>query len=117
VVLLDDAGMAPANTSFFGTSYATDVISAHYEPMPGETGWTGEILVNAERALVEGSRRGSVAHELALYIAHGCQHLGGAADSTPMLRARMRRTELRWLREAHARGYLSELIKKDALPV
>ena len=37
--------------------------------------------------------------ELALYLAHGCDHLTGADDATPAGRARMRRRELGWLRE------------------
>jgi ssRNA-specific RNase YbeY (16S rRNA maturation enzyme) len=35
--------------------------------------------------------------ELALYIAHGFDHLSGADDDTPARRAAMRRTEMRWL--------------------
>jgi ssRNA-specific RNase YbeY (16S rRNA maturation enzyme) len=64
------------------------------------------VFVNAERARAEGLRRGGVADELALYIAHGCDHLAGASDRTPAGRARMRRREQAWLAEARRLGYV-----------
>ena len=117
LLLTDDEGMIPLNEAYFDKSTPTDVISLHYAPMPGEDGWSGEVVVNVERAMQEGQRRGSVTHELALYIAHGCQHLGGASDHTPLLRARMRRKELGWLTEAQARGHLANLLREESIPV
>lgn len=101
VVLVDDRGSRVINRSHLGHDYATDVISFNFAPVPGETGSgaCGEIIVNAEQACRLGARYGGADHELALYIAHGCDHLAGGEDRTPAERQRMRRRELRWLRK------------------
>jgi len=100
VVLLDDAATARANARVFGRDRPTDVITQAYRPPPGRAAWTGEILVNAERAAA--FPRPSA--ELALYVAHGCDHLCGGRDGSPAARARMLRRERRWLREARLAG-------------
>jgi probable rRNA maturation factor len=102
VVLVDDEASRAINRAHLGHDYATDVISFNFDPIPGDTesGSCGEIVVNVEQAHRLGSRYGGVAHELALYIAHGCDHLSGEDDKTPPQRQRMRRRELRWLKEA-----------------
>ena len=100
VILTDDAGIASLNLRIMWHTGPTDAITQRYEPLPGEPdGIYGELLVNVERAWQVGSqRRGwSASRELALYIAHGCDHLNDADDSTPAGRQRMRRRELRWL--------------------
>lgn len=100
LILVDDAGIAPLNLRIMRHAGPTDVITQRYEPFPGEPdGVIGEIIVNVERAWQVGARRGnwSTSRELALYIAHGCDHLNDADDSTPARRQRMRRRELRWL--------------------
>lgn len=99
--LLDDEGIAPVNAAVMGHEGATDVITQRYEPIPGEPpGLIGELFVNAERAHASAPRRGgwSADRELALYLAHGMDHLTGADDGAPAERARMRRRELGWLR-------------------
>jgi ssRNA-specific RNase YbeY (16S rRNA maturation enzyme) len=78
----------------------------------------GEIVVNVERAAEAGpghwprtrGDRSAIARELALYIAHGCDHLCGADDASRVDRLRMRRRELRWLRAAERDGCLRGLI-------
>jgi len=97
LLLTDDAGITQTNREFFGKDRPTDVISFRSEPVPGETGTTGDLIVNVECALREGPLHDSVNTELALYIAHGFDHLSGADDNTPARRAAMRRTEMRWL--------------------
>lgn len=104
VILTDDAGIAPFNRAVMGHTGATDVITQRYEPVPGEPpGLVGEIVINVEQAWRSGTRlvrtrpSWSPAHELALYLAHGCDHLNDADDATPAQRALMRRRELRWL--------------------
>jgi len=100
VILTDDAGIAPLNRQIMRHEGATDVITQRYEPLPGEPdGVRGDLLVNVERAWQVGARRRgwSASRELALYIAHGCDHLNDAEDATPAGRQRMRRRELRWL--------------------
>lgn len=84
----------------FGIRQQTDVVTQRYLAMPGvDTGGDeGEIIVNAERAAQEGARRkGGAARELALYIAHGMDHLAGFDDATPAERQAMRRREMNWL--------------------
>ena len=81
---------------------ATDVITQRYDAMPGEpAGVYGELYVNVDQALrVAPKRRGwSPAKELLLYVAHGMDHLSGADDLNPRDYDRMRRRELRWLKE------------------
>ncbi len=82
-----------------------------YAALPGAAARpAAEIVVNVERAMAEGLRQAvrrpawSPGHELALYVAHGCDHLTGADDNDPAARRRMRRRELRWLRAAAADG-------------
>jgi probable rRNA maturation factor len=106
VILTDDDGIAPVNRAIMGHDGATDVITQRYEALPGEPpGLVGELVVNVERAWQVGSRgrRGwSPTQELALYLAHGCDHLNDEDDATTAGRRRMRRRELRWLRELGA---------------
>jgi rRNA maturation RNase YbeY len=99
--LLDDAGIAPINAAVLAHEGATDVITQRYEPLPGEPeGLIGELFVNVERAARGAPRRRgwSADRELALYLAHGFNHLTGADDATPAERTRMRRRELAWLK-------------------
>ncbi len=113
VLLTDDAGMVAANRAVFERAAVTDVISLTYPSLPGERGGTGELLINVALAVRAGARRaGGPDRELALYLAHGCNHLGGANDATPRARAAMRRRELGWLRQAAARGLLAGLFSK-----
>ncbi len=97
VILTDDPGSQAANRACFGHDYATDVITQAYAPMPGDDGWTGDIVVNVQRACQAGAgaRR---QYELALFLAHGCDHLTGGMDDTPVRRRQMIRREGRWLR-------------------
>lgn len=89
LVVLDDAGITAINREYFGKDRPTDVISFAY----GDG--AGEVFVNAQRA----ARAGRPSWELALYIAHGCDHLAGADDDTPAKRARMLAREKKWIRE------------------
>jgi ssRNA-specific RNase YbeY (16S rRNA maturation enzyme) len=119
VVLADNAVMQAANRDYLGRNEVTDVISIGYDSLPGEDGWAdAEIIVNLQRAAEvaahsprwgrisphsgRGRRRPAwdVSKELALYIAHGCDHLSGGRDDTTAERKRMRRRELRWLSQA-----------------
>ena len=101
IVLQDDAASAAAHLAIMGVEGATDVITQPYDPMPGEReGVYGELYVNSQRALGVASRsRWSPAKEMLLYVAHGMDHLSGADDHSPGDMMRMRRRELKWLRE------------------
>lgn len=113
VILADDATIDPINRAVMGHAGPTDVITQRYEAVPGEPpGLVGELVINVEQAWrvgthLAGARSAwSPAHELALYLAHGCDHLAGAEDDTPAGRIRMRRRERRWLAGLEIRANL-----------
>lgn len=110
IVVTDDRGIADLNERYLKHKGPTDVISFRLDPVPGERGSSGEIYVNVQRAAQRATERWPASKELALYIAHGIDHLGGASDHTPRLGARMRRRELQWLREAERSGVSLRLI-------
>jgi rRNA maturation RNase YbeY len=112
VELTDDASIADVNSDVFGRNYATDVIALRYDPIPGvDTTASAELFVNVQRA-IEHVCRGTwnTSQELALYIAHGCDHLSGATDDTDEGRSQMRDRELRWLRKAKSLGLLEGIL-------
>lgn len=110
LVLMDDQGIARVHRTHLGAHRTTDVISFAYPPTPGATtGHTAEVLANVQRAAALGPRYGGASEELARYIAHGCHHLAGADDDTQPRRARMRRVEERWLRQAKEEGLLATI--------
>ncbi len=116
LIITDHAGMTKIHKASFGSAQTTDVISFAYPPTsPMDEDATGEVIVNAEQAQEQGARYDGPARELALYIAHGCQHLTGADDSTPALKQRMRRVENRWLAEAAALGLIDPLWPETAM--
>ena len=113
VVLVDDTLSEQVNTSFLNHTYATDVISFAYDPLPGENREAeGEIFVNTQQAIRAGLRHGGTARELALYIAHGCNHLSGATDDTPAARRQMRARENRWLADGVARQQIRCMLRR-----
>jgi len=94
VVLTDDAAMPAYKAGCFGVRVQTDVVTQAYAAVPGVCAATAELVVNAERAREEGRRRaGGPARELALYLAHGLDHLAGRDDDTPARRRAMRRRD------------------------
>lgn len=106
VVLMDDDGITQTNREYFGKNRPTDVISFRYDPVPGEQEeFSGDLIINVERAVQAGPQHKGVDYELALYIAHGFDHLSGADDDTDARRRKMRATEAAWLRAA---GSLAE---------
>lgn len=112
LLLTDDAGSRNIKRQFFDLDQATDVISfSPVSPPAASRCGTAEIVINVERACQEGKKRGSIDREFALYLAHGCDHLAGHDDRTAKSRAKMRRRELRWLKEAERRRLLSGLLQ------
>ena len=117
---VNDKGSAAAHNTVFGDNGPTDVITLSYDPMPGmNTGRIGELIINVDRAVTEGDKRKrprnwSIAHELALYLAHGVDHLTGATDDTPPGRRRMRAREMNWVRSAERRGLLQDLMQEGS---
>ena len=97
--LLTDDSIAPVNQAIMNHEGATDVITQRYDACPGEPeGLIGELFINVQRACTIARAKGwTKQHELALYLAHGFDHLTGANDATALERAAMRRRERRWL--------------------
>jgi probable rRNA maturation factor len=105
--IVDDETMQAAHQDYFGKDTVTDVISQQYLPMPGENGMTGELVINLQQALrARKARNWSPQKELALYLAHGIDHLHGSTDDTEKERCKMRKRELRWLRLTEAEGFI-----------
>ena len=103
IVLVDNEGITRSNREYFGKDRPTDVISFRYDPVPGEnTEWSGDLMVNVDRAVQVGPEHNGTDYELALYIAHGFDHLTGAEDDTDARQKKMRATETAWLSEAGA---------------
>lgn len=112
VHVVDDIGIRAAHLQYFGKNTTTDVISQHYTPLPGEAGSCGEIIVNGQQALRARKRPNwSPYRELALYVAHGIDHLHGAEDNSPKRYQQMRRRELRWLRQIKNQGFSFDALK------
>ena len=103
LVLTDDDGIRPLKSHYFKRNEATDVISLRYDPLPGDgQKLTGELFVNVQRALLvaEKARPGwNASRELALYLAHGCDHLMNSTDDDAAGYRQMRRRELTWLKD------------------
>ncbi len=111
VVLTDDNGIQAYKLAAFGYREITDVVTLRYAPSPADPGTEGEIFVNVQRAFAHPLRTGwTPIHELALYIAHGCDHLTGADDNTPPERQRMRRRERRWLQASACQTAIAKLL-------
>ncbi len=115
MLFTDDSGIRQVNQQLLDRAETTDVICHGYDPIPGEKNRTAEIVVNVEKAVLEASRNIKIEEswEIALYLAHACNHLSGRDDKTPAQRKSMRRRESSWLREAGSRKLLAGLIRKN----
>jgi len=112
LILTNDPDISRINAEYFNKNRPTDVISFRYDPIPGEpNNWSGDIIVNVERAIQAGSLHDGINHELALYIAHGFDHLAGAEDDTPEKRAKMHDTEHTWIQQATHEKILNPLFQ------
>jgi rRNA maturation RNase YbeY len=107
IVVTDDRGIAKLNERFLRHRGPTDVISFRLEAVPGEKAASGEIYVNAQRAVSLAGPDWTASQELALYIAHGMDHLAGADDRTAAQRTRMLDRETGWVRKTGAKGLVA----------
>lgn len=110
LVLMDDTGMTRINRLYLEREGITDVISFAGPSLPGRTGRCGELFINVQCAVMEGRKRGGADRELALYLAHGCNHILGGSDRSLKGRRRMRARELGWLRAAAERHLLNGIL-------
>jgi probable rRNA maturation factor len=92
VAVVGDEEMRVLNRRFLNRDRPTDVLAFAYTVSGDHV--EGEVVVNAEEALRQGSQR---AHgpedELLLYAVHGALHVLGWDDSTPEDRRRMHKRE------------------------
>ena len=115
-ILVDDAAIRRCNRAVFRRDEATDVITQAYAPatLAAADARDGEMVVNAQRARELGPSHGGAARELALYLAHGVDHLTDADDTEPLWRRRMRRREQSWCAAAGRAGLLQRLLRGGA---
>lgn len=109
LTLHGDRASAKTHRAVMGDPTPTDVITVRYDATPLAPAHA-ELFVNPMQAIRCAASRDpatllreekdipwSAGHELALYIAHGLDHLSGADDATYEGYRTMRRRELRWL--------------------
>lgn len=94
IVLVDDTEIRRVNRQFLNRDSTTDCLSFDLSDDDTGSARSFELLINAERAVSEASRRGhSGQTELALYITHGLLHYLGFNDSTPAKAKKMHNAE------------------------
>ena len=104
IVLCGDAEISRVHAAVFNDGATTDVITISYTATP-VSGATAEIFVNTRIARdTAPENEFPIARELALYIAHGFDHLAGHTDLLPSARKSMRRRELAWLDACEKQG-------------
>ncbi len=109
VLLVGPRASAAAHRAATGAAGATDVITLPYAATPAEPA-RAELVVCPAVARAAAAARDPATllpeeraagwdenAELALYLAHGFDHLAGSDDATPAGYRAMRRRELRWL--------------------
>lgn len=111
IVLVDNAQMTEINAQYLGRTGTTDVIAFLFNDAPlTRDDCAGEIIVSAELAVSEATRRGLASEdELALYIVHGSLHLAGYDDATAAQANAMHTREKEILAEL---GYEAEKLWK-----
>jgi len=94
VTLVDEARIRELNLQYLGRDEPTDVISFDLSDGGHDEGPSGEIVISAERAVAEATRRGNdPVGELLLYALHGVLHLVGYDDRQPREAAKMHARE------------------------
>ena len=96
VVVIRDREMRELNLQYARVDGTTDVLAFDLadDHSPGDEDITGEVIVNADVAAEEASKRGLAPEsELTLYIVHGILHLGGCRDGNAVEKKRMRAAE------------------------
>lgn len=97
LIFTDAEQIADIHAATMDIPTTTDVITLPYEPMPGVP-LGAELIISIDMAKSKARANWDASHELALYIAHGIDHLAGNDDHEPQDYRAMRARELRWLR-------------------
>lgn len=96
IAVVDDATIARLHEKFLADPSPTDVLSFVLER--SEEHLEGEVVLSADTARANATRyRNTAEREALLYAIHGVLHLVGYDDTTPRMRAEMRRQEKRYL--------------------
>lgn len=116
LIITGNAGITQVNRLALNHEDPTDVITLTYAATPASPA-TAEIFVNAQRAIEvthqTRTRVWSPDHELALYIAHGFDHLAGNDDTSPADARNMRKRERNWVRRADTAGDIKGLMLRE----
>ncbi len=125
IVFAGDGVMAQVHFDAMGIEGSADVVTIPYAATPMASA-SAEIYVNVDLACERGVDRSelelissetsgdwSPEHELALYVAHGLDHLAGGDDSTPEGFKEMREREISWVRKAERAGLLNSIFKPE----
>lgn len=99
LIFTDAEQIADIHAATMDIPTTTDVITLPYEPMPGVP-LGAELIISIDMAKSKARANWDASHELALYIAHGIDHLAGNDDHEPHEYRSMRARELRWLRRS-----------------
>ena len=101
IVFVGSGRIRAINRRFLGRDRTTDVIAFALGGPSRAAGVDGEVVVSADRAVLEARRRGiAVREELLRYVVHGVLHLLGHDDRTPALRKLMWAKQEAYLRKA-----------------
>ena len=97
IVFVNERKMVDLNGRYLRRSSTTDVLSFPLEDKDGDL-LEGEVYVNLDQARRQArDYRVTFAQEKARLVVHGVLHLVGYSDSNPRNRARMTRTEEKYL--------------------
>ena len=123
ITFLGDRDICRIHEEALGISGTTDVITLPYALAPGIPA-SAEIFINATLAFSRGLNRTSLdlvgdesrrtwspSHELALYLAHGFDHLAGNDDQSSAGFTAMRKREIKWVEKAFSLGIAQTLFK------
>lgn len=110
VHLVDDEEVTLLNETFLQHEGSTDVITFDHSEGPFTGHLHGEIFICVDEAARNARAfRTTWQSELARYLVHGCLHLLGHDDKSPVPRRRMKREENRLVRRLAGRFPFSRL--------
>ena len=105
LAVVDNRAIRAINRTFLHRDRVTDVIAFGNPDADTPDQLIGDIVVSAERAVQEATRRsGSARGELLLYVVHGLLHVLGMDDGSPECAARMHEEALDILAKHGIRG-------------
>ena len=110
IIIVDNNKIKKLHKKYFNKNIITDVITFSYSPIPGENKFSADIVINIDLVYKEGLIRNNIDYELAIYIAHGIDHLNGNDDNSYLKRQEMHNREKKWLLKLEKNDLLNNLI-------